>query len=217
MNSKNSKNNYPAEDPATDYDYLFKIVMVGDPGVGKSSVLLRFADEMYNENYYATIGVDFRFKTLLMSNKAIKLQIWDTAGQEKFKSLTTAYYKGADAILLTFDLTNRNSFESLDEWLDQVNEYTTGDPVIIIIGAKSDLYSGHVVTRQEIEEFASDKGFPFYLVSAKTNENVMESFVHVVTELIERKTKPKGDNNILHLINGQDEIKPWTHNCCPGR
>lgn len=219
MNPKSTKNtkpnNTPApDDPTADYDYLFKIVMVGDPGVGKSSILLRFADEMYSENYYATIGVDFRFKTLLMNNKSIKLQIWDTAGQEKFRSLTTAYYKGADAILLAFDLTNRHSFESLEEWLDQINEYTTTDPVVIMIGAKSDVHSGHNVNRQEIEEFANEKGFPYYLVSAKTNENVMECFVHVVTELIDRRTKPKEDNNILHLINNQEENPSWTNNCC---
>ena len=103
-----------------DYDHLFKLVLLGDSSVGKSCILVRFADDDFFENYISTIGVDFRFKSLQMQEKKIKLQIWDTAGQERFRTITNAYYRGADGIILVFDLCKRSSFLSLKDWLIEV-------------------------------------------------------------------------------------------------
>ena len=120
------------------FDYTFKIVMIGDSGVGKSCILLRFADDKFNENFYATIGVDFRFKNVMVDDKSVKLQIWDTAGQERFKTITSAYYRGADGIIIVYDITDRNSFAHIKDWLDDVNKYTDNNPLKIIVGNKID-------------------------------------------------------------------------------
>lgn len=107
-----------------EYDYLYKLVIVGDTGVGKSSLLMRFADNQFYENYLATIGVDFRFKTMNIDGKMVKFQIWDTAGQERFRTITSAYYKGSHGILLVYDMTDSQSYEDIDKfWLTEVDNY----------------------------------------------------------------------------------------------
>lgn len=123
-----------------EYDYLFKLVIIGNSGVGKSSVLLRFADDQFNESYLTTIGVDFRFKTLPIDGKNVKLQIWDTAGQERFRTITNAYYKGADGIVITYDTTSEQSFEDVNGyWLNEVESYAEKDVDLLLLGNKSDM------------------------------------------------------------------------------
>ena len=104
-----------------DYDHFFKMVLLGDSSVGKSCLLVRFADDEFNENYVSTIGVDFRFRSLRHNGKKIKLQIWDTAGQERYRTITNAYYKGADGIILVFDLFDKKTFVNIDNWLKEVD------------------------------------------------------------------------------------------------
>lgn len=103
-----------------DYDYLFKLVLIGDSGVGKSCLLLRFADDNFTDSYISTIGVDFRFRTITIDDKIVKLQIWDTAGQERFRTITSAYYRGADGIIMVYDVTSSESFDHVEEWLSEV-------------------------------------------------------------------------------------------------
>lgn len=125
-----------------EYDHLLKYVIVGDSSVGKSCLLLRFADDQFNENYMTTIGVDFRFKTVTSNGKNIKLQIWDTAGQERFRTITNTYYKstpcghsGAHAVLLVYDITNHESFESIQNfWVSEVESYADPEAVLMLIG-----------------------------------------------------------------------------------
>merc|ERR1711874_641300 len=121
-----------------DHDHLFKLVLIGDSGAGKSSLLLRFADDTFTENYITTIGVDFRFKTIPVDNKSVKLQIWDTAGQERFRTITSAYYRGADGIVLVFDVTDRESFDHVDDWLTEVNRYVNDSTMMLLLGNKCD-------------------------------------------------------------------------------
>ena len=102
-----------------DYDYLFKLVLIGDSGVGKSCLLLRFADDSFTDSYISTIGVDFRFRTVTIDKKTVKLQIWDTAGQERFRTITSAYYRGAHGIIMVYDVTSEESFEHVEEWLSK--------------------------------------------------------------------------------------------------
>ena len=119
-----------------DYDYLFKLVLIGDTGVGKSCLLLRFADDAFTESYISTIGVDFRFRTVKIENKTFKLQIWDTAGQERFRTITSAYYRGADGIIMVYDVTDRESFDHIQDWLHEVNRYATEGTCKLLIGNK---------------------------------------------------------------------------------
>ena len=121
------------------YDDLFKLVIIGDSGVGKSCILLRFADDTFTENYYSTIGVDFRFKCVDIGERKCKLQIWDTAGQERFKTVTSAYYRGADGIIIVFDQTDRESFNNVQNWIDDISKYSTEEPSKIIIANKEDI------------------------------------------------------------------------------
>ena len=149
------------------FDYTFKIVMIGDSGVGKSCILLRFADDKFNENFYATIGVDFRFKNVMVDDKSVKLQIWDTAGQERFKTITSAYYRGADGIIIVYDITDRNSFAHIKDWLDDVNKYTDDNPLKIIVGNKIDLIKDKQINNNDMKTMTAQTGIEIIECSAK--------------------------------------------------
>eukprot|EP01016_Furgasonia_blochmanni_P048239 TRINITY_DN7158_c0_g1_i6.p1 TRINITY_DN7158_c0_g1~~TRINITY_DN7158_c0_g1_i6.p1 ORF type:complete len:283 (-),score=46.93 TRINITY_DN7158_c0_g1_i6:128-976(-) len=175
-----------------DYDYLFKLVIVGNSGVGKSSLLLRFADDSFSETYLTTIGVDFRFRTLKIDQSSVKLQIWDTAGQERFRTITNAYYKGADGIVIVYDTTNHASFEDVERyWLNEVESYSEKNVEMALLGNKSDMGEGKAVTYDEAKDFARKKKMHFFEVSAKTSDNVTEAFVTISKKLIESKEKEK--------------------------
>ena len=135
------------------YDDLFKLVIIGNSGVGKSCLLLRFADDTFTENFYSTIGVDFRFKCLEISERKCKLQIWDTAGQERFKTVTSAYYRGADGIIIVFDQTDKESYDNIENWIEDISKYSTDEPVKIIFANKDDVNNEKkVVTNNNIIE-----------------------------------------------------------------
>ena len=123
----------------TEYDYLFKVLLIGNSGVGKSSLLLRFADDVFNDNFMPTIGVDFKIRTIDVDQKTIKLQIWDTAGQERFKTITSSYYKGAHGIIVTYDITDRESFSKVSEWMSEVDKHASENISRILVGDKKDL------------------------------------------------------------------------------
>lgn len=131
-----------------EYDHLYKSVIVGNTGVGKSCLLLRFAEGHFYDNYLATIGVDFKFKILTVDNKLVKFQIWDTAGQERFRTITSAYYKGSHGVLLVFDLTDKQSFEDIDRfWRAEVESYAEKDVIMYLVGNKADM-----VDKREVDK-----------------------------------------------------------------
>mmetsp|Transcript_6489 Transcript_6489/g.7419 ORF Transcript_6489/g.7419 Transcript_6489/m.7419 type:complete len:206 (-) Transcript_6489:1274-1891(-) len=166
-----------------DYDYLFKLVLIGDSGVGKSCLLLRFADDSFTESYISTIGVDFRFRTVKVGDKYVKLQIWDTAGQERFRTITSAYYRGADGIIMTYDVTNQDSFDHVQDWLQEVNRYANEGTCKLLIGNKSDR-EDKVVSTEVGTEFAKKLDMPFLETSAKTAANVEAAFLAMASQLI---------------------------------
>merc|ERR1711896_11775 len=129
-----------------EYDFLFKLLLIGDSGVGKSCLLLRFADDTYTETYISTIGVDFKIRTVEMEGKVIKLQIWDTAGQERFRTITTSYFRGAQGILLVYDVTDRGSFNSIRNWVGQIQQHADVHVNKILIGNKCDMTDDKVVS-----------------------------------------------------------------------
>jgi len=171
--------------PLKDYDYLFKIVIIGDSGVGKSSLLLRFAENSFTESYLTTIGVDFRFRTLNVGGKSVKLHIWDTAGQERFRTMTSAYYRGSDGIVLVYDTTDRDSFEHVDSWLQEVNRFSADTTCKILIGNKNDLSAQRAVPPEEAQRKASALGLAgFVETSAQTAEKVDQAFSLIAAEMI---------------------------------
>jgi Ras-related protein Rab-1A len=179
-----------------DYDYLFKLVLIGDSGVGKSCLLLRFADDAFTESYISTIGVDFRFRTVKIGNKTVKLQIWDTAGQERFRTITSAYYRGADGIIMVYDVTSQDSFEHVNDWLKEVNRYASEGTSKLLIGNKCDRVADKVVTADSAKEFAEELGIEFLETSAKSAKNVDEAFLAMAGALIkEREARGGGDSS----------------------
>jgi len=185
-----------------DYDHLFKLVLIGDSGVGKSCLLLRFADDAFTESYISTIGVDFRFRTVRIDKKVVKLQIWDTAGQERFRTITSAYYRGADGIIMVYDVTNQESFNSITAWLNEVNRYATEGTCKLLVGNKSDRDEDRIVTTAQGEEMAKSLGIPFLETSAKNAANVEEAFLTMASELItsrEERGGATGDDANLQL------------------
>eukprot|EP01114_Cavostelium_apophysatum_P010995 TRINITY_DN2515_c0_g1_i1.p1 TRINITY_DN2515_c0_g1~~TRINITY_DN2515_c0_g1_i1.p1 ORF type:complete len:217 (+),score=51.08 TRINITY_DN2515_c0_g1_i1:140-790(+) len=168
-------------------DHVFKLIIIGESGVGKSCLLLQFADNNFTTSFISTIGVDFKVKTVEVDGKTIKLQIWDTAGQEKFKTITTGYYRGSHGIVVVYDVTDRNSFEKLTNWLHQIDVNADATVDKMIVGNKIDLESSRQVTYHEAKEFAISKGdIPFVETSAKTSKNVQEAF-----EILARKIKER--------------------------
>lgn len=168
------------------YDHLFKILLIGDAAVGKSSIMLRFTDDCFDEQQQATIGVDFKVKMLDAGGKRIKMTIWDTAGQERFRTLTSSYYRGAQGIMLVYDVTRRDTFENLERWLEEVETYHPGrgrDVVKLLVGNKVDCE--RVVQRSEAEAWARSKGMLFLEASAKTQVGISQVFSEVVHKILE--------------------------------
>ena len=159
------------------YDDLFKLVIIGNSGVGKSCLLLRFADDTFTENFYSTIGVDFRFKCLEIGDRKCKLQIWDTAGQERFKTVTSAYYRGADGIIIVFDQTDRESYDNIENWIEDISKYSADEPAKIIFANKDDVNSDKkTVDNNDIIELEKKTGIEVIKTSAKTGEKVNYAF-----------------------------------------
>eukprot|EP01111_Echinosteliopsis_oligospora_P017835 TRINITY_DN787_c0_g1_i1.p1 TRINITY_DN787_c0_g1~~TRINITY_DN787_c0_g1_i1.p1 ORF type:complete len:204 (-),score=57.43 TRINITY_DN787_c0_g1_i1:171-782(-) len=169
-----------------EYDYLFKLLLIGDSGVGKSCLLLRFADDTYTESYISTIGVDFKIRTIELNGKTIKLQIWDTAGQERFRTITSSYYRGAHGIIVVYDVTDQVSFNNVRQWLQEIDRYACENVNKLLVGNKSDLVSKKVVEEKSAAEFADGLGIPFMETSAKNSTNVEQAFIKMATEIKNR-------------------------------
>ena len=171
-----------------EYDHLFKLLLIGDSGVGKSCLLLRFADDTYTESYISTIGVDFKIRTIEIGGKQIKLQIWDTAGQERFRTITSSYYRGAHGIIVVYDVTDQASFSNVKQWLQEIDRYACENVNKLLVGNKCDLTTKKVVDFNTAKEFADGLGIPFLETSAKNSTNVEEAFITMATEIQRRVT-----------------------------
>ncbi|KAH9930834.1 GTP-binding protein ypt1 [Fomitopsis serialis] len=159
------------------YDYLFKLLLIGDSGVGKSCLLLRFAEDNFTDSYLSTIGVDFKIRTIELEGKTVKLQIWDTAGQERFRTIAAAYYRGAHGIVVVYDVTDTESFDNVKGWLTEIERYASETVKKLLIGNKSDLVEKKAVEYNTAQEFANQIQIPFIETSAKTAANVEEAFI----------------------------------------
>uniref|UniRef100_K3WEK9 Uncharacterized protein n=1 Tax=Globisporangium ultimum (strain ATCC 200006 / CBS 805.95 / DAOM BR144) TaxID=431595 RepID=K3WEK9_GLOUD len=165
------------------YAYLFKYIIIGDTGVGKSCLLLQFTDKRFQPVHDLTIGVEFGARMINIENKQIKLQIWDTAGQESFRSITRSYYRGAAGALLVYDITRRDTFNHLTRWLEEARQNSNSNMAIMLIGNKSDLEHRRAVSYKEGEQFAKENGLIFLETSAKTAANVEDAFVKTASKI----------------------------------
>ena len=176
---------------SSEYDYLFKLLLIGDSGVGKSCLLLRFADHTYTESYISTIGVDFKIRTIELDGLTIKLQIWDTAGQERFRTITSSYYRGAHGIMLVYDVTDLESFTNVKQWLNEIDRYASDGVNRLLVGNKCDLTKRKAVDYQTAREFADRLEMSFIEASAKASTNVEKAFL-VLTSEIKQRMAAKG-------------------------
>merc|ERR1712159_134384 len=198
-----------------EYDYLFKLLLIGDSGVGKSCLLFRFADDTYQESYISTIGVDFKIRTVELEGKTIKLQIWDTAWQERFRTITSSYYRGAHGIIVVYDVTDQESFNNVKTWLSEIDRYANENVNKLLVGNKSDLTSKKVVDYATAKAFADEIGIPFMETSAKNATNVEKAFMTMAAEIKKRMASQP-------VMSKQQTVKPGEgravqaqkSNCC---
>lgn len=182
---------------ASAYAYLFKFIIIGSSATGKSCLLLRFTDDRFQVTHDLTIGVEFGTRTLTARNgQRVKLQIWDTAGQESFRSITRSYYRGSAAALLVYDITRRETFLDVTSWLNDVRAYATRNTTVVLVGNKSDLEDQRQVAREEGEAFARNHGLLFIETSAKTGSNVAEAFAIAADAVLERIVRGELEGNM---------------------
>merc|ERR1712167_316919 len=169
------------------YDMLIKLLLIGDSGVGKSCLLCRYSDDVFNSNFITTIGIDFKIRTIELDGAKIKLQIWDTAGQERFRTITQAYYRGAMVILLVYDVTDDKTFNNIRTWMRNIEQHANEQVVKILLGNKSDMPEKKMVTKEQGEQLAEEFDIQFFETSAKTNENVEEAFTAIARAIKDKK------------------------------
>ncbi|XP_031380879.1 ras-related protein RABB1b [Punica granatum] len=175
----------PAAASDMSYDYLFKYIIIGDTGVGKSCLLLQFTDKRFQPVHDLTIGVEFGARMVTIDGRPIKLQIWDTAGQESFRSITRSYYRGAAGALLVYDITRRETFNHLASWLEDARQHANPNMTIMLVGNKCDLAHRRAVSKEEGEQFAKENGLLFLEASARTAQNVEEAFVKTAAKILQ--------------------------------
>ena len=168
------------------FDYSLKYIIVGEAGVGKSNLLLRYVYDSFKEDYQLTIGVEFGEKLVKYNNKTYKIQIWDTAGQEQFRSITRAYFKSSICSFVVYDITNRETFENVKHWVEDCRNYMPKNVLIFLVGNKSDLEEQRKISKDEGEELADSFGLSFFETSAKNNVNVNSIFGKSLEEIVKR-------------------------------
>lgn len=172
-----------------DYDYLFKVVLIGDSGVGKTNLLSRFSKNEFNLESKSTIGVEFATRSIRVDDKIVKAQIWDTAGQERYRAITSAYYRGAVGALLVYDITRHITFESIQRWLKELRDHTEPNIVIMLVGNKADLRHLRSVSADDAKAYAEKENMIFMETSALESINVENSFSEVLSGIYHVSTR----------------------------
>ncbi|AWP05793.1 putative ras-related protein Rab-3D-like isoform 3 [Scophthalmus maximus] len=186
------------------FDYMFKLLIIGNSSVGKTSFLFRYADDSFTSAFVSTVGIDFKVKTVYRNDKRVKLQIWDTAGQERYRTITTAYYRGAMGFLLMYDITSQETFCAVQDWATQIKTYSWDNAQVVLVGNKLDLEEDRQVQTEDAQRLATELGFQFFEASAKDNVNVKQVFEQLVDVICEKmndsvngdaslSANPKGD------------------------
>jgi len=210
-----------------DYDYLFKIVLIGDSGVGKSNILTRFTKNEFNLESKTTIGVEFATKTMSTEGRIIKAQIWDTAGQERYRAITSAYYRGAVGALLVYDITKYQTFANVEKWFEELKNNAESHIVVMLVGNKSDLKPLRAVSQEEAMAFAEKRGIAFIETSALDSSNVETAFHKVITEIYQQLNKRQaaagsdagaakklGDGDVIRIEKEKKDETKKRNSCC---
>ncbi|CAD8207182.1 unnamed protein product [Paramecium octaurelia] len=171
----------------SDYHFLFKVLLIGNSGVGKSCMLMRYSENQFTNNFYNTIGVDFKTKTVAIGEHNVKLQIWDTAGQDRFRTITCSYYRGAQGIIIVYDITDRESFENVKTWIAEIDKYASESVNRMLVGNKADITERREVSYEEGLELSRQFQIPFYETSAKSSTNIEAAFTHITKNILNRE------------------------------
>lgn len=193
--------------------FILKYIFIGDSNVGKSSIIGRFLDDKFYNFHDATICLDFGIYNYKIDNDDIRIQIWDTAGQENFKSIIRAYYRNSDCCFLVFDITNRKSFENIKEWKNEVTKNINQEPEFILVGNKSDLSNERKITISEILEFAENNNMKYYETSAKNNINIKNVFIDTIKKIYNYK-KSLAYEDLNYMINFENKTDKQINSCC---
>jgi len=191
-------------DETEEHDLLYKVVVIGDSGVGKSNLIDRYTKDTFREETKTTIGVEFGHKTIRIDDKVIKAQIWDTAGQERFKALTRGYYRGALGALLVYSITSRQSFENCETWLEELVQHADPGILVMLVGNKTDLASQRDVKTDEGMAFAAKNKLSFIETSAKDKTNVAEAFERLINEIYKQVNAPHPDGEVAE----EEKVRP---------
>ncbi len=187
----------------TNYDMIIKLVIVGDSSVGKTNLLLRYADDKFDANQKPTIGMDFLSRDIVVDKHSVKVQFWDTAGQEKYKAIASSYYKVASGVILVYDISRRDTFQKLDSWHNEILNFANKGFKIMLIGNKNDLETERQVSADEGKLFAESKGMFFWETSAKVNSDrgVNKAIESIVHECIKETLRLEMNNETVQIEN----------------
>ena len=202
--------------------YKFKLVVVGDSGVGKTNLIKRFINNEFKSDSKATVGVEFLSKNFIINKEIFKIEIWDTAGQERYKSITTAYYKGAKGAMIIYDVTNQSSFDNVDKWFNEIKDKAAKNTNLIIIGNKTDLTDKKVINSETLIEKGKNFDVPVMETSALDSSNVQEAFFVILKEMYKSVKSLMQENEKNENINGKglqldvgnNEVKGKKKKCC---
>eukprot|EP00742_Colponemidia_sp_Colp-10_P000591 GILJ01000645.1.p1 GENE.GILJ01000645.1~~GILJ01000645.1.p1 ORF type:complete len:212 (+),score=27.32 GILJ01000645.1:165-800(+) len=195
------------------YDHLIKLLLLGDSGVGKSSLLMRLAEDKFTPNFVTTIGVDFKMRTVDIDGKKIKLQVWDTAGQERFRTITPAYYRSAMGVVLVYDITEETTFGNVKYWMRNLEEHASADICKILIGNKCDMTDKRVVETARGKKLADEYNIKFFETSAKASVNVDSCFLTIAREIKSKRFSDSAEAKGKKLAAGGEPVKG---KCCSG-
>lgn len=179
---------------------MIKLLMIGDSGVGKSCLVLRFCEDSFTPTFIATTGIDFRVQMTELNGKRVKLQIWDTAGQERYRTIAPAYYKGAHGILLVYDVTDEKSFLNIRNWMKSIEQHAPDTVKRILIGNKSDMVNERVIDKAKGQGLADEYNIKFFECSAKSNQNVEDSFLELALQSLEDLESPKSEEIVAPSV-----------------
>ena len=194
----------------------FKILTIGESGVGKTCILRRFVENKFLKNHLATIGIDFKTKTLNINNQEIKLKIWDTAGQERFRNITTQYYKGADGIVLVYDVTDEASYEKIKDWMDQILSNTQQEEIgLVLLGNKCDM-DPRSVTEEMGKKMAEELKINYFETSALNGQGIKEAFEQLTRDIMKKRGvgETNSDGRGLDLNKGKKKNGKKDSDCC---
>ena len=198
------------------FSVFFKILLIGDLGVGKSCVILRYVEGDFPGNIMSSIGVDFKTKQIELDDRLIKLQIWDTAGHEKFRTITTSYYKSAHAIIILYDITQKASFDHIRNWITEIDKFGKQGVLKVIVGNKLDMENNRKITKEAAENLALKYGIKLWEVSAKDNTNIEEMFLDTIKTLLEKNSKiiSEGSSMVTNIQLNKNVKNKKSKKCC---